>query len=90
MCLENFGSTGFSNTAMLGWYSSYQSQSDEISTHPSPPSATHTHTHQMFTFSPWKLYSNLLLLEVGDKSVTTKNGNKNFQQEKESFSRESL
>ena len=35
--LENFGATGFSITAMLGWCSPHQPKSDQISTHQSPP-----------------------------------------------------
>ena len=37
-------------------------KSPPIIPHPLPPPPT----HQIFTFSPWKPYSTLLLLEVGD------------------------
>ena len=35
--LESFGAIGFFFTAGMGWCSPHQPQSDEISTHQSPP-----------------------------------------------------
>ena len=49
------------------------------------PSYSFLPPHQIFTFSPWKPYSNLSLLEVGDEILKTKNGNKSFQQKNNSL-----
>ena len=51
----------------------------------SPPIIFLPPPHQIFTFSPWKPYSNLSLLEVGDEILKTKNGNKSFQQKNNSL-----
>ena len=45
--LKNFGAAGFSITAGLGWCFPYQSKSDQISNHQSPP-----YPHPKFSHSP--------------------------------------
>ena len=53
--LQNSGAEGFSITAWLGWCSSHQSRSDQISTHLSPPPPPapppNFYIHQIFTLS---------------------------------------
>ena len=56
--LENFGAVGFSITAGLGWYSPYQSISDQISTHQIPP---HPPPPTKFLHSP---HENLMAMKV--------------------------
>ena len=50
--LEKFKAAGFSIIVGFGWYSSRQWKNELIS------------THQIFTSSPWKPYSPVLLLEM--------------------------
>ena len=57
---------------------SHQSNSDQISTHQSSP-------HPMFYVLPMKALLPLLLLEVGDWSLKTKNGHKNLNIKKSQF-----
>ena len=56
--LENFGAVGFSITAGLGWYSPYQSISDQHSTHQIPP---HPPPPTKFLHSP---HENLMAMKV--------------------------
>ena len=59
--LENCGTKGFSIAAGLGWYSTHQSKSNQISTH-------HGFPHPIFYILPMKALLPLLLLEAGNQT----------------------